>query len=227
MEIRPVLEDPIWERQPGETAVAYAAFRAYRDLGEGRTLDKAVAVLLDRWPDIAQRDSRSRLSQTSYKGRAGHWSSKNQWVERATAWDAHVESIRLRAEEKGMKNMARHVEARVEQVREIEYEIGNAAYKALVQALQVSPLGETRETKDGKTIIHVAPNPVFFKNLPGIMREGSRMIRLSLGMPTEGARMPTPPLDTSADSDVQTFLENLSSDEVPPSVGLADATEPS
>lgn len=228
MQIRQVLVEPEWERQPGETDVAYAAFRAYRDLGPGRTIDKAVTILLEKWGDTAIKDRRSERSFTSYQGRAGQWSSKNLWVERSSAWDAHVDGIRLEAEERGMKNMATHVEARVERVRELEWEIGSATYEALKLATQVPPFDVTQTSEDGKTIIHYHANPIFFKNLPGIMRESSRLVRLSLGLPTEGAKMPTPSQDTGSDSDVEKFLEKLGGGgDAAPSAGLQDPVEPS
>jgi hypothetical protein len=36
--------DESWERLPGETGAAYAAFRAYRDYGPERNIRKAVEV---------------------------------------------------------------------------------------------------------------------------------------------------------------------------------------
>ena len=60
--------DP-WDRQPGEPPKAYSQFIAYRDLGRTRTV-KRVAETLKR--------SRQHLAQVAYK---------NDWVERAAAWD--------------------------------------------------------------------------------------------------------------------------------------------
>lgn len=222
------LEEPLYERQPGESAVAYAAFRAYRDLGPGRSVNKAVSVLLDRWPDITTRDSRSEQSRDSYTSRAAHWSANHRWVERAAEWDATVDKIRLDAEISGMTTMADQYEARVTRIKELEFEIGSAAYEALKLATQVPPFDMTQESEDGKTVIHYHANPIFFKNLPGIMRESSRLVRLGLGLPTEGSKMPTPPQDTSADNDVQNWLNHLEKGgEAAPSAGLQDPEQPS
>lgn len=63
-EIRP------WERQPGETSKAYAAFSVYRDLGGERTLEKAAKELgkstgtIDRW-----------AAQWGWKARTEAWDS--------------------------------------------------------------------------------------------------------------------------------------------------------
>lgn len=59
-----------WDRQPGETSKAYAAFCVYRDQGEDRTV-RTVAEALAK-------------SDNLIKG----WSSKNNWVARAAAWDS-------------------------------------------------------------------------------------------------------------------------------------------
>lgn len=61
-----------WERQPDETAPAYAALRCYLDQGPARSVTK-VAEELDK--------SRSLI---------GRWSSRHRWRPRADAWDAHL-----------------------------------------------------------------------------------------------------------------------------------------
>jgi len=63
-EIRP------WDRQAGETSKAYAAFVTYRDQGEDRSI-QSVAEELDK--------SRALISR---------WSTQNDWVSRAAAWDS-------------------------------------------------------------------------------------------------------------------------------------------
>lgn len=218
------LIEPVWEKQPGESPVSYSAFRAYRDLGEGRTIDKAVDILIDHWPDIPGRDARTELSKPSYLNRAKHWSSERRWVERAAAYDAHLDGMLNEARESGMKRMANRMEGRIEAIKELEWAIGNAAYKNLVDFMQMPPTGRT-ETKDGKTV-HYHPNPGWTKAAPAIMREASRMIRLSVDMPTEGARMPTPKTDQEADSDVAQWLQDLGS-HGEPSKDVPDSEEPS
>lgn len=61
--------DP-WDRQPGETSKAYAAFQVYLDLGADRSLRRTAEAL-------------SR-SEALLKG----WSSKHGWPDRARAWDS-------------------------------------------------------------------------------------------------------------------------------------------
>ena len=69
-----------WECQDGETAKAYAAFCAYRDLGPERSLSKTGAVL------------------GKNPGGLEEWSSKNEWVKRAAAWDAEQDRIARKAQ---------------------------------------------------------------------------------------------------------------------------------
>jgi len=58
-----------WEQLPGESGAAYAAFRAYRDLGPGRSFVGA-ARLLGRHESLL-----------------GRWGKRHRWRERAWAWD--------------------------------------------------------------------------------------------------------------------------------------------
>ena len=70
-----------WERQPGETAKAYAAFLLYRDLP---AIDRSVKAARDR----QQRDKKGTLRQ--WNG----WSMRNGWVNRAAEHDSDLASRR-------------------------------------------------------------------------------------------------------------------------------------
>lgn len=59
-----------WDRQPGETSKAYEAFSIYRDMGANRTV-RGTAEALTK-------------SEQLIKG----WSGKNNWVDRAAAYDS-------------------------------------------------------------------------------------------------------------------------------------------
>ncbi len=76
-----------WERRPEESGRAYSAFVLYRDLGPTRSLAAAYAASRHPGGGVA-------------KKAASHWeewSSAYDWVERAEAYDAHLEA-RRRAE---------------------------------------------------------------------------------------------------------------------------------
>ena len=71
----------LWERQPSETAKAYAAFLLYRDLP---AIDRSVPAARERH----QRDTKGTLRQ--WKG----WSMRNGWVNRAAEHDSDLASRR-------------------------------------------------------------------------------------------------------------------------------------
>ena len=75
---------PEWDIQPGETAKAYHAFGHYRDMSPG-----------DRSIDAAYREHVKHCEQGQTRGKraAGFWqswSTKHDWVSRATAHDADL-----------------------------------------------------------------------------------------------------------------------------------------
>lgn len=73
-------EIDLWEQQEGETAKAFEAFCVYRDLGPSRSIAKTGQSL---------GKNRVTLEQ---------WSSKYEWVKRATAWDAEQDRIARQAQ---------------------------------------------------------------------------------------------------------------------------------
>ena len=73
---------PSWSQQPGETPEAYAAFRAYLELGPGnRSIAEAYRRLKGVGPDAKT------------PGYFGRWSSQWNWRQRAADWDAHVDRL--------------------------------------------------------------------------------------------------------------------------------------
>lgn len=65
-----------WERIPGESAKAYAAFCAYRDYG----IDRSITKVLQRYHE--KYGSRPLLSR---------WSQRYDWVKRCHDYDVHIE----------------------------------------------------------------------------------------------------------------------------------------
>lgn len=62
-----------YDKLPEESGKAYEAFAAYRDMGEGRSLN-AVSRHLSKSEQLLKR-----------------WSSAYRWVARAAAWDAYID----------------------------------------------------------------------------------------------------------------------------------------
>jgi hypothetical protein len=72
-----------WERLPGETGAAYAAFCAFRDLGPDRNIRKAV--------ETAEKDEGKR--KKSY-GTWRNWCAAFRWRERAADYDNYTEKLK-------------------------------------------------------------------------------------------------------------------------------------
>lgn len=88
---------PPWERRPDETSKSYRAFTQYLLLGPDRSLEE-LRKELDRKP--------------SYLRWLEVWSSKYDWVDRATAYDAEMGKQALE------KNKGKVVESLERQARE-------------------------------------------------------------------------------------------------------------
>ena len=77
-----------WERQPGESDRAWAAFQAYRDMGAGnRSFNKTYQKRYSK-PSHAEAPQFFR-----------NWAREHRWFERATAWDRHLDDVNRQAQE--------------------------------------------------------------------------------------------------------------------------------
>jgi hypothetical protein len=72
-----------WERLPGETGAAYAAFCAFRVLGLERNIRKAVETAEK---DKGKQDKRYRVWR--------NWSTQFRWRERAADYDRYTEKLK-------------------------------------------------------------------------------------------------------------------------------------
>jgi len=84
---------PPWEQQPGESARANGAFCVYRDLGPRRSLRAAAAKFYGR-------------SSVALERQFDKWSRAFRWVERASAWDRHLDSEARKTQEEARREMA-------------------------------------------------------------------------------------------------------------------------
>ena len=78
-----VLPFESWERLTGESAAAFAAFCAFRDLGSGRNIRRAV--------ESVEKDGRE---QTRKYGVWRNWSTMFRWRERAGDYDGYLEKLK-------------------------------------------------------------------------------------------------------------------------------------
>jgi hypothetical protein len=71
-----------WDRRKGESEQAYAAFLRYRDLGEGRTLER-----------LSEGSSQTHPKPIPF-GTVKDYSKRHKWVDRARAWDSYLQAER-------------------------------------------------------------------------------------------------------------------------------------
>jgi hypothetical protein len=110
-----------WDRQPGETAKAFAAFRRFLELGATRSLSKA-----------AKAASRS-------VGLYKRWSRQWGWVERAAAWDGGQAREADRARQQLRQQLMERVVHDADQLRRLAMaKLGSLIVKDPVTG-QVSP----------------------------------------------------------------------------------------
>lgn len=104
-----------WERQEGESAKAYEAFRTYLDQGSERSVRKVAEALAK---------SRTLI---------GRWSSENKWVDRVAAWTAEEDRIARQAQLDEIKKM-----------RKRHADLASAMLVKAARALQRIPEDEIR-----------------------------------------------------------------------------------
>lgn len=87
------IDNPLWQRQPGESSKAFAAFVRYREMGPDRTHRK---VGLEMGRSIQNIDQLS----TKYK-----------WTTRIKAWDDYLDELKRKTIEKETEEMIkRHIQ---------------------------------------------------------------------------------------------------------------------
>jgi hypothetical protein len=78
-----------WERLPGESGAAYAAFCSYRDYGPERNIRKAAAGDCAGEGD-ADRETRITRKYRLWRG----WSTQFRWRERAADYDGYLDRLK-------------------------------------------------------------------------------------------------------------------------------------
>lgn len=177
------LIDPPWERQPGETRAAYEGFRAYRDLGPTRSLTRA-AYTLDK-----------------HRQTLGQHSTKYRWVERAAAWDDHLDTLRRNALEDHAVTMA-----------ERQANLGREMQELARRELSLYLLKERVRQNDLEAALqsgdpipsHLMDPVVPARTLSAIARAGVEIERVAVGADTGSIRAAAQDL---ADGDIFTELE--------------------
>lgn len=90
------LEHPEWEKQKGETQLAYSRFRVFRNLGPTRSLRKTAIAL--NIPDDKVKVMTNSLANHSWK---------YKWFERIAKYEQHLDEIEQKENTAAIKEMAR------------------------------------------------------------------------------------------------------------------------
>lgn len=164
------MPDPYpWERREDESPRAYAAFCAYRDMGPGRSFDKAAALVAAGEP------------QNSPKTAPRHWTtwaSRYEWRSRATAYDTHLDQ---RAREANEAEYLRQLQA---------FREGALRRSTLLQGLLVRQAGFLTETPVRTDIITQPAAAMVLRSLAALSDAITNAQALALGL---SARENTPP----------------------------------
>jgi len=87
----------VWERIVGETNKAWYAFQVYRDMPMfGNKKDRRTLA------------NAARIMEYADDQQLAKWSSKNKWVERTQAYDAHLGHTALTIREAGLAEYQQH-----------------------------------------------------------------------------------------------------------------------
>lgn len=83
----------LWEKQDYETPYAYTAFCVYRDMPTHR---RSLRKGANEFYGVEEWNKQRQFMR---------WSASNKWVERAAAYDLHLDEINRREHEKAIKEM--------------------------------------------------------------------------------------------------------------------------
>jgi hypothetical protein len=163
----------IYERLPHEPPRAFRAFCIYRDAGPTRSL-KLVDETLRPEKRLQKGKKRATIC-----GVINRWSTKYLWVERATAYDVHVDRERRRVREEEILEAER-----------VGLELGKkVAEKAsrCLDALQPATVTIEEGTDDqGRVqIIRILKANITAQGIAALAKVGVELQRLSLGLAKE------------------------------------------
>lgn len=134
-----------WDRLPDEPERAYAAFIAYRDLGpSARSIARAADVIKGKIGEslgTGEGGRARRNSQGRKKPPANYekWSSTYRWVERAAAWDAHLERIARRKQEEAHAKQIEEYQDRQRRLAVAQQTITLRLLKRIADVLDILP----------------------------------------------------------------------------------------
>lgn len=169
------MSDSLWDRQPEESAKAYAAFTVYRDMGVGRSI-RATAKAIAK---------SARLLK--------EWSARHQWVSRADAYDAAQRAIAQAGYEAGMRAEAERWALRQNEQRDGEWEMARALMSKAGAMLRFPLATATTEEVDGKVVTIVQPTRWSMRDAATMAEVAAKLARLAADMAVPGGASPALP----------------------------------
>lgn len=169
--------EPLWERQPGETAAAFEAFKCYRSMSpRNRTLEEVGLKLYP--PRKGGRGDRVNLAPTSVRT----WSGKWRWVRRVEAWDKHRDRVALDQELEEIRLMGtRHARGAM-----VLFQKGLEGIEEIPAWAEERREVEEIVQEDGTRVqvIRIYQVPAMsWRDRARLVKEGAMLERLSRGQP--------------------------------------------
>lgn len=134
----------VWERQPGETAKAFVAFEAYRQLPRRERSIRAAYAELCR--------AEGKTPSANLPGQIGQWAQKYKWPDRAAAYDNYIR----RAETDAAAETAAELEKRRKDAEVYFFDktkdLVDKLFDDYATKLAPTPFSTVKTVKDGKPI---------------------------------------------------------------------------
>ena len=164
-----------WEQQEGETAKAYEAFCAYRDMGPRRAVDEAYRETAEK----RQKNGSEKAPRHWWE-----WAADNDWKRRAEAYDAHLELTARKGREEAH---TAEIVAYRERCRKAAIQTGEMALAVLMKA--------------GQRLKTLEPEQIEPHVLPAYLRAAASVMEASLNAEAEAVGVRR--LETLLDNDRQ------------------------
>ena len=197
------MDDHSFERLPGESAEAFRAFALYRDLGAKRSLLAVTRQLADQSnadagativvlpegydPALSGPSGVPTERQIRQKsGRVSTWSRKWAWVERARAWDEHLDRAILRRTLSTVEDMAARHARQNEQVLGVMM----LPFVELAKAIREEGRNDLKTMKASKLLKAALYGARYFDRLQNAERNARGVKVISLNDPDSGTQAP-------------------------------------
>lgn len=174
----------LWERQPREGSLAFAAFTKYLEMGPDRTL-----------PNVAG-DPELGMSEAKVRGLSRTW----KWRDRVNAWEDYLADAQRKRQQRILENDAEKWARRRVELREQEYTLAEKLFQKANEILELDIV--EKQIKESVTILNskgeeitiptltvIKPVRTSIKDATAALNTGSQIKRLSAEMETSRDRL--------------------------------------